>query len=143
MSAEMLSILRDRNDVYGEVHCQPVGGGNELMITDDSYDVVTVCGGYAVAHMPVDSLREICRVLKPGNFHFFAACLTMASPKGGLFINCMTEDYLQSVESLHELEPLMKTMEDEGRWTMLSRETEKAMVGGRNGCFHFFRKATQ
>jgi len=44
-----------------------VGGGRKMeMISDESFDAVVVCGGYAVSHMPVDSLREICRVIKPG-----------------------------------------------------------------------------
>ena len=59
---------------------------------------------------------------------------------GGVFINNMTEYYLQSVDTLHDLEPLMKRMENEGVWKWISRETEEAMLGGKTGCFHTFIK---
>jgi len=32
-------------------------------------------------------------------------------------------------------------MEKDGKWKMLSRETEEKMLGGKTGCFHTFRKA--
>jgi len=65
MSREMLEVLTHRK-VYKNVFCNLVGGGHRISVDDNSYDAVTVCGGYAVGHMPVDSLLEIHRVLKPG-----------------------------------------------------------------------------
>ncbi len=53
----------------------------------------------------------------------------------------MTAYYLQTVQALHELEPTMRKMEEEGTWKMLSRETEPNMIMGRDGLFHTFRKS--
>ena len=91
----MLDHLKKRN-VYRNVYCSRIGGGHKLRkVADNTYDIITISGGYAQAHMPVDSLREVARMLKPG----------------GLFVNIMTEQYLKTVEALGALEPLMKTME--------------------------------
>jgi len=130
MSREMLDILEKRQvdgkRLYQNVHCSLVGGGNRIeTIGDNVYDAVVISGGYAQSHMPVDSLLEIHRVIKPG----------------GVFINNMTEYYQESVEDLRQLEPFMKQMERDGKWKMLSRETEPNMLGGKTGCFHTFRKA--
>ena len=66
MSQPMLDKAKSKG-IYGKLICSLVGGGNRIQeVEDDSYDVVLVSGGYAQAHMPVDSLREICRVVKPG-----------------------------------------------------------------------------
>ena len=68
MSRPMLDVL-ERRGVYNRVFCSPVGGGSRVDgIKDGEYDVVVVTGGYAQSHMPVDSLREIARVLKPGEW---------------------------------------------------------------------------
>jgi len=55
-------------------------------------------------------------------------------------VNCMTEYYLQSVEELHQLEPLMRKLEEDGLWKMLSREIERNTVSDKSGCFHIFKK---
>ncbi len=66
MSRAMLDELEQRG-IYRQVFCSLVGGGHRMdAIPDGDYDIVLVAGGYAQAHMPVDSLREICRVIKPG-----------------------------------------------------------------------------
>lgn len=70
MSRAMLDILERRGgSVYSRVTCSLVGGGNRLSnVPDGAYDAVVVSGGFAQAHMPVDALREICRVIKPGMY---------------------------------------------------------------------------
>lgn len=66
MSQPMLDKLIAKG-IYKEVICCPVGNGNKIQgVEDDSYDVVTISGGFAQAHMPVDALREVARVLKSG-----------------------------------------------------------------------------
>ena len=60
---------------------------------------------------------------------------------GGIFINAMTHEYLRKVESLHGLEPLMRRMEEEGVWTMLSRELGKSTIENKKvGVYTVFRK---
>lgn len=127
MSQPMLDEL-GRRGIYGRAICSLVGGGHRITgVADGEYDVVVASGGYAQAHMPVDSLREICRVVRPG----------------GLFLNSMTEYYLTEVEALRELEPTMRRMEEEGTWRMLSRETEPNLIVGKfSVVFHAFRKST-
>ena len=142
----MLDKLEAKN-IYQNVTCSLVGGGNKLTgIKDNTYDGVVISGGFAQAHMPVDSIREVARVLKPGKFlkslifSEVSNCWMFAS--GGVFINNMTEYYLTSVDTLHDLEPLMKKMQDEGVWYWVSREAEPAMLGGKTGVFHTFIKRT-
>lgn len=66
MSRAMLDKLEQRG-IYRQVFCSAVGGGHRIeAIPDKHYDIVVVGGGYVRGHMPVDSLREICRVIKPG-----------------------------------------------------------------------------
>jgi hypothetical protein len=52
----------------------------------------------------------------------------------------MTEYYLQSVESLHALEPLMAKMESDGIWTKVDRVSEPNILAGNNGLFHIYQK---
>ena len=120
----MLDKLQQRK-IYQNVYCSRVGGGHRVeAVPDKHYDVATICGGFAQAHLPVDSLREVTRMLKPG----------------GLFLNVMTEYYLESIESLHELEPLMEKMVEEGVWTQLTRKSFPNNIGGKQGVLHIFRK---
>lgn len=120
----MLDKLKVKN-IYNKAICSLVGGGNKInSVEDNTYDVVMISGGFAVAHMPVNALREVVRVLK----------------SGGYFFNSMTEYYLESVEALHELEPLMKSMEDEGLWTRLERQTVANNISDKTGLFHVYRK---
>ena len=37
-------------------------------IKDNSYDAVTLSGGYAQGHLPVDALSEVARVVVPGSY---------------------------------------------------------------------------
>ena len=90
-------------------------------IQDGSYDVVLIMGGFAQSHLPIDSLYQAARALKPG----------------GLFINLMTQMYLDIVDKLHGLEPLMAKMETEGIWRkvdIFSDGEEK------QGVYHIYRK---
>ena len=120
----MLDKLKAKN-IYNKVICSLVGGGNKIKdVQDNTYDIIMISGGFAQAHMPVDALREAVRVLKPG----------------GYFFNSMTEYYLQSVEALHELEPLMKTMEEEGLWTKVERQTVPRNIADKTSVFHTYRK---
>ena len=52
----------------------------------------------------------------------------------------MTEYYMESVEALHALEPLMKTMEKEGVWERLVRKPCPKAMGGRTNILHVYRK---
>ena len=52
---------------YKNVICSPVGGGHKVEeIADNSYDAVIISGGFVQAHLPIDCLKEVARVLKPG-----------------------------------------------------------------------------
>lgn len=77
----MLDKLEERQ-IYGKVVCSMIGGGNQIPgIEDNTYDAVTLSGGYAQGHLPVDALREVVRVVKPGNSHFPYAALVNSRSK--------------------------------------------------------------
>ncbi len=60
---------------------------------------------------------------------------------GGIFVNTMTEYYLESVEALRDLEPTMERMEEEGLWDRVSRVSEPNMIAGNvTGVIHTYRK---
>ena len=64
----MLVKLRALN-LSDKVVCSLIGGGKPVEgVEDNSYDVVTLAGGFAVGHLPVDAFDEVVRVLKPGEF---------------------------------------------------------------------------
>ena len=66
MSENMLEHLKKRG-VYRNVICSRLGGGHKLeSVPDNHYDYITISGGFAQAHLPVDSIREVARMLKPG-----------------------------------------------------------------------------
>ncbi len=62
----MLDVLESKN-IYRKTFCQFLGGDTKCDVQDGSYDAVTVCGAFTKGHLPVDSLREIARILKKGN----------------------------------------------------------------------------
>eukprot|EP00094_Tigriopus_californicus_P007315 TCALIF_07040-PA protein Name:"Similar to WBSCR27 Williams-Beuren syndrome chromosomal region 27 protein (Homo sapiens)" AED:0.06 eAED:0.06 QI:0/0.75/0.4/0.8/1/1/5/424/232 len=123
-SQPMLDVL-EKLDLYNKKICAALGSGRKIPgIEDESYDVVTISGGFCQAHLPIDSLEEVVRVLKPG----------------GYFFNAMTKYYLESVDSLHGLEPLMRQMETDGKWLMRARLVQDHVIGREQGLFHAFQK---
>lgn len=66
----MLDKLKAREGLYGRVIFSLIGGGMQIEgLEDNSYDAVTLSGGYAQGHLPVDALREVARVVKPGDHY--------------------------------------------------------------------------
>ena len=64
----MLDKLEEHN-LYGKVICSLIGDGKQIEgIEDNSYDAVTLSGGYAQGHLPVDALSEVARVVVPGSY---------------------------------------------------------------------------
>ncbi len=57
---------------------------------------------------------------------------------GGLFINLMTKKYLDIVDNLKILEPLMEKMESEGIWKKLEVYTDNVLPN--NNRWHIYRK---
>lgn len=74
-SKEMLDGAREQN-LYSEYHQCMIGGGHRPNLEEDSYDVITIAGGFAEAHLEVDAFDEMLRLLKVG----------------GLIINVMREE---------------------------------------------------
>lgn len=54
--------------LYKDFHECMIGGGHKPDIPDDQYDVITVAGGFAEAHLEVDAFDEMLRMLKVGGY---------------------------------------------------------------------------
>lgn len=65
----MLDILESKG-IYRKSFCCFFGGSdpNRLsQVPDGTYDAIVIAGGFSKEHLPVDSLREIARLLKKGS----------------------------------------------------------------------------
>ena len=119
----MLQKLQEKK-VYKRSFCAMLGNKNAQIhpdIPDGSYDVVLIMGGFAQSHLPINSLYQAARALKPG----------------GLFINLMTKIHLDIVENLRDLEPLMAKMESEGIWQKVEIFLDSEQ---KQGVYHIYRK---
>ena len=104
-SQEMLNIL-ERKAMYRNVYETMLGGGYKAInISDDSYDLIVISGGFAKSHLPVDCLDEVVRLGR----------------KGCIFINRMTAKNIEILEEYTHLEPSMKELEENGVWTKINR----------------------
>ena len=56
---------------------------------------------------------------------------------GGLFINLMTKKYLEIVDKLANLEPLMDQMEKEGIWSKIEIFLDSEE---KQGIYHIYKK---
>ena len=64
----MLEKLKEKR-IYKNAFCALLGDKNAKIhndVKDGSYDVVLIMGGFAQSHLPIDSLYQAARALKPG-----------------------------------------------------------------------------
>lgn len=103
----MLDVARSKN-VYNQLMCSYIGvGDSKLPLENDSYDAVTLCGGMGQNMMPCDGLHEMIRLVKPG----------------GYIVNIFREEILSKVEEyVDRLEPLMESLQQQGKWTCVLRQ---------------------
>jgi len=66
-SREMLDAAKEQN-LYKEYHQCMIGGGHRPDLKEDYYDVITIAGGFAEAHLEVDAFDEMLRLLKVGGY---------------------------------------------------------------------------
>ena len=69
----MLEKLRAKG-IYSQTFCCVLGDKFKKIhqdISDESYDIVIIMGGFAQSHLPIDSLYQAARALKPGNYQFY------------------------------------------------------------------------
>ncbi|KAK0054666.1 methyltransferase-like protein 27 [Biomphalaria pfeifferi] len=93
-------------------------------ILSGSYDVALICGGMGEGHIPCSGLDELIRVVRPG----------------GLAVIVMREKYLTSVvEYKDRLEPRMKELELEGKWSSVMRRVVPKYSFENNGVVFVFR----
>ncbi|KAK7009317.1 hypothetical protein BgiMline_000826 [Biomphalaria glabrata] len=98
--------------------------GTSSFIQSDFYDVALTSGGMGEGHIPCSGLEELIRVVKPG----------------GLAVIVMRETYLTSVvEYKDRLEPRMKELELEGKWTSVMRRVVPKYSFENNGVVFVFR----
>lgn len=75
-------------------------------VGSDIFDTAVISGGMGEGHIPCSALEELIRMVKPG----------------GHVVIVMREMYLQTVvEYKDRLEPLMASLQSQGRWSRVSR----------------------
>ena len=119
----MLEKLKEKG-IYQKAVTAILGNKNQPIspeIPENHYDVAIIMGGFAQSHLPIDSLYQVAKTLK----------------SGGLFINLMTRKYLDIVDKLAGLEPLMEKMETEGIWSKVEIFLDKEE---KQGIYHIYRK---
>ncbi|XP_030638063.1 methyltransferase-like protein 27 [Chanos chanos] len=106
-SEGMLELARKRG-VYQELRRQMLGP-ESLTAEAGTHDVVVIVGALSVGQVPVGVIRDLWQATKPGGY----ICMT-------------TRSNLDNREYKAELERVMKSMEEEGKWSQVTvSEVEK------------------
>ncbi|KAL3836906.1 hypothetical protein ACJMK2_022312 [Sinanodonta woodiana] len=104
-SEGMLSKARAKN-IYERIICDYITD-KRLDIESDTYDLLTVSAGFGEGHIPCSALHEMVRIVKPG----------------GVICLVTREEHLRAVEEYrNRLEPLMQTLEEQGKWKRVCRQ---------------------
>lgn len=96
--------------------------GSPLNIQADSYDVLTGCGVFSEAHVPVEALHEMIRLVKPGGFVVLA----------------ISHEFQNESSTYQHLEPLMDKLGTDNKWKQVSSEIFPHYHGEHSGkvwCF--------
>ncbi|KAJ8316980.1 hypothetical protein KUTeg_004884, partial [Tegillarca granosa] len=118
----MLAVARKKN-VYGRLICDFMGE-NRLPVENDEYDCAVIAGGMGEGHIPCVALYEMIRIVKPG----------------GKIIIVMRQEYLEYVGDYKDaLEPLMKQLEADGKWDLISRTVVPNYSFNKNGVVFKFQ----
>ncbi|XP_048249305.1 methyltransferase-like protein 27 isoform X2 [Haliotis rufescens] len=103
-SSKMLLRAKEKGlyeDYYTEYLCEV-----PLPIPNDTYDCAVTSGGMGEGHIPCSGIPELIRIVKPG----------------GIICIIMREVFLRDVDEYKDrLEPLMDSLEKEGKWRQVSR----------------------
>ncbi|XP_037076426.1 methyltransferase-like protein 27 [Pollicipes pollicipes] len=122
-SSKMIEISRARG-VYRRL-IQDTIGSHRIDVQDNTYDAVTVAGGFVQGHLPVTAFDEMIRICKPG----------------GYIVNSMRFEYLVTVKEYHELEPHMDRLERAGLWRQVDRYvTDGYFQHVKQGITHVYQK---
>ncbi|PVD30009.1 hypothetical protein C0Q70_09270 [Pomacea canaliculata] len=114
-SEGMLSKARERNlqQAFNEAI-----GDTRLPIDDGAYDALVVCGGMGENQIPCSAIQEMIRVVKPG----------------GYIVNVTRVEHLDKCSDyVGRLQPLMRRLEDEGKWKSVSSSTFPNFLRGKEG----------
>ncbi|KAL4228392.1 Methyltransferase domain [Mactra antiquata] len=104
-SQGMLDKAKEKN-LYERYICDFITE-KPLDIEENTYDLLTICGGMGEGHVPCNALYEMVRLVKPGGR---VIIVTKESHR------YVTEDYKG------RLEPLMDDLEKNGKWTKVKCE---------------------
>ncbi|XP_028321913.1 methyltransferase-like protein 27 isoform X2 [Gouania willdenowi] len=119
----------NRSGLYQELKIS-ILGKEPLPLPKDSFDLVVIAGALSVGHVPVNAIRELCRVCKPGGF----VCMTSRCGEDNL-------------EYKADLEAEIKKMKEEKLWTKVAvsqvEKWEKATTSDSyiSGTVYFYKKS--
>lgn len=122
-SVGMLCKAMQRN-IYTKFYCEFLDAVNQTSIPDSTYDGLAVAGGMGEGHIPSDAIIEMIRIVKPGGF----ICISMR------------EEYLDHVKEYSEnLVPLMNKLQEERKWTAVSKDITENYAYGKPGVTFQFK----
>lgn len=115
-SEGMLSKAREKG-IYSRLFNEAIGD-TRLPIDDGAYDALVVCGGMGENQIPCSAIQEMIRVVKPG----------------GYIVNVTRVEHLDKCSDyVGRLQPLMRRLEDEGKWKSVSSSTFPNFLRGKEG----------
>jgi SAM-dependent methyltransferase len=115
-ASEGLLGIAKRKGFYGNVHLCTIGT-DKIPIPDDTYDVCTICGAMIENHIPMEGIRDITRIVKPG----------------GYIINVFREEAMRYPWYKEALGPFFNQLEIEGVWEEVGREIHPQFFAGLDG----------
>ncbi|XP_026860543.2 methyltransferase-like protein 27 [Electrophorus electricus] len=112
-SAAMLNLAR-KTGLYQDLK-QCILGRDSLLVQEELYDIVVMVGALSIGQVPVTVIRELWQATKPGGY----VCMT-------------TRGNADNREYKAELENVLRTMEEEKRWSCVAvtgvEEWERAVA---------------
>ncbi|XP_033122193.1 uncharacterized protein LOC117121190 isoform X2 [Anneissia japonica] len=123
-SEKCLEIARGKN-VYKNLITELVGD-DQLKINEDTYDVVTCCGGFTLNHLTPTVIPEWIRITKPGGYIF----------------NSFRHRWLNVDPTLKDgkLEKTIRRLEDEGKWKLIETTLRKGQANNTDSILFVHQK---
>lgn len=119
-STGMLEQAKSKN-AYKEYFCSTIGPGCPKEIPDNTYDVITIAGGFGPGHIPCEAVDEMIRIVKPGGF---------------IYNITRVNHLLTFSEYKDKWEPYIAKKEEEKKWREISRTIYKNYFFEKDGIMY-------